>query len=117
LISAGHGPLLFYSSAENRFGSFDAHGPPLGLLPHISYCGPQALKFAPGDILVLVTDGFVEWVNADDEDFGQSRLEEVIRACRHMSSATIISELYSAVVKFAATPQLDDLTALIVKRV
>ena len=37
---------------------------------------------------------------------------------RDMPSATIISELYSAVVKFAGSmPQLDDLTALVVKRV
>ena len=34
-----------------------------------------------------------------------------------MPSAAIISELYSAVIKFAGSmPQLDDLTALIVKR-
>jgi serine phosphatase RsbU (regulator of sigma subunit) len=118
LISAGHGPLLFYSSAENCFHSYDAQGVPLGLLPRFSYGCPQMLKFSPGDILVLVTDGFIEWANADDEDFGQDRLKEVIRTHRDRPAATIISELYSAVVKFAgSTPQLDDLTALIVKRV
>jgi phosphoserine phosphatase len=74
------------------------------------------LQFAPGDILVLVTDGFVEWVNADDEEFGQNRIEEVIRGCRDMPSAGIIDELYSAVSRFAAsTAQLDDLTAVVVK--
>ena len=79
---------------------------------------PQELKFARGDILVLVTDGFLEWSNANDEDFGEDRLKEVVRAHRDMPSATIISELYSAVVKFAGSmPQLDDLTALVVKRV
>src|SRR5436189_3436269 len=61
LISAGHGPLLFYSPMEDRFRAYDAQGPPLGLLPHVGYCGPQSLQFAPGDILVLVTDGFIEW--------------------------------------------------------
>jgi serine phosphatase RsbU (regulator of sigma subunit) len=118
LISAGHGPLLFYSAAEDRFRSYDAQGPPLGLLPGFSYCGPQMVKFAPGDILVLVTDGLVEWANADDEDFGEDRIKKVIRAHRDLPSAAIIAELYAAVVKFAgAMPQLDDLTALVVKRV
>jgi len=117
LISAGHGPLLFYLSAEDRFRSYDAQGLPLGLLPHARYGDPQTLKFASGDILVLTTDGFVEWANADDEDFGQRRLKEVIRRNCKMPSATIISELYAAVRAFAGTmPQLDDLTVLVVKR-
>lgn len=118
LISAGHGPMLFYIAAEDSFRTFDAQGLPLGLMPQFSYGCPELLKFAPGDIFVLVTDGFIEWANVDDEDFGQNRLQEVIRACHDKPSATIISELYSAVVKFAGTnPQLDDLTALVVKRV
>jgi len=118
LISAGHGPLLFFSSEENRFYNQDAQGPPLGILPHSCYGNPHLLSFAPGDILVLVTDGFIEWQNSDNEDFGQNRLEDVVRAHRGMPAARIISELHSAVVKFAgSTPQLDDLTALVVKRV
>jgi serine phosphatase RsbU (regulator of sigma subunit) len=116
LISAGHGPLLFYSSRENRFSKYDAQGPPLGLLPDFKYDDPQRLKFGRGDILVLVTDGFVEWVNAADEEFGQNRIEEVVRRYRDKPSARIIAELYSAVSAFAAsTPQLDDLTAVVVK--
>lgn len=118
LISAGHGPLLFYSAIEDRFHGYDAQGPPLGLLPHVGYCGPKFVQFAHGDILVLVTDGFLEWANAQDEDFGQRRLEELIRTCRDQPSAKIISALYSAVVSFAGNaPQSDDLTALVVKRV
>jgi serine phosphatase RsbU (regulator of sigma subunit) len=117
LISAGHGPLLFYSAAENRFRTLDAQGLPLGLLPRANYCGPTDLRFQPGDILVLVTDGFVEWANENEEDFGEDRLKHIISSHSHRSAATIISELYSAVVKFAGpTPQLDDLTALVVKR-
>jgi sigma-B regulation protein RsbU (phosphoserine phosphatase) len=118
LISAGHGPLLFYSSAENSFRKYDAQGVPLGLLPRASYSCHHVLNFARGDILVLVTDGFLEWANSKDEDFGEDRMKEVIRTHRAMPSATIISELHSAVLKFAGSmPQLDDLTALIVKRV
>jgi hypothetical protein len=30
----------------------------------------SALQFARGDMLVLVTDGFLEWSNVHDEDFG-----------------------------------------------
>jgi serine phosphatase RsbU (regulator of sigma subunit) len=118
LISAGHGPLLFYSAADDGFRSLDAQGPPLGLLPQAPYGGPQSMRFSRGDILMLVTDGFVEWANSADEDFGLDRLKEVIRAHRDQPAATIISRLHTAVVKFAGSmPQLDDLTALVVKRV
>jgi serine phosphatase RsbU (regulator of sigma subunit) len=118
LISAGHGPLLFYSSEEDRFCSLDAQGPPLGLLPRCNFDAPTTLKFLPGDILVLITDGFIEWANTDGEEFGDDRLMEAIRASRDMPSAGIISELYSEVVRFAGpSPQLDDLTAVVVKRV
>ena len=118
LASAGHGPILFYSSAEDQFVSIDTQGPPLGLLQRISYGCPQTMKFARGDILVLVTDGFIEWANAQDEDFGPDRVMEVVRANREMPAATIISALYSAVRQFAGpVPQSDDLTALVVRRV
>jgi phosphoserine phosphatase len=117
LISAGHGPLLFYSFAEDCFHSYQAQGVPLGMLPRVNYCGPEAVRFAPGDMLVLVTDGFIEWANEQGEDFGEHRLKEIIRANRVIPSADIIAELYSEVSNFAgSTPQLDDLTALIVKR-
>jgi len=75
------------------------------------------VKFAHGDILALVTDGFIEWANQQGEEFGQNRVKEVIRANRNHSAATIISELYSSILDFAGdAPQLDDLTAVIVKR-
>jgi len=76
----------------------------------------EATKRRPRDILVLVTDGFVEWANPGDEEFGQTRIENVIRAYRDLPSARIIAELYAAVATFAgASPQLDDLTAVVVK--
>ena len=117
LISAGHGPLLFYLAAEDRFRSYDAQGLPLGLIPGTRYGCPQALTFSPGDILVLVTDGFTEWANSSDEEFGEIRLKRAIRMNRHQSSKTIISELYASVLKFAGTvPQADDLTVVVLKR-
>jgi serine phosphatase RsbU (regulator of sigma subunit) len=117
LISAGHGPLLFYLSSQDRFRSYDPQGVPLGIMPDFRYSSPQKVTFAPGDILVLVTDGFIEWANADDEGFGQHRLKAVIRANQRMPAGTIISELYREVLKFAGPmPQQDDLTVVVVKR-
>lgn len=118
LISAGHGPLLLYLSAEGRFRSYDAQGLPLGLMPKAGYSLPHTLKFGPGDILILITDGFIEWMNPEGQEFGQKRVREIICANCNSSAATIISKLHASVREFAAsTPQNDDLTALIIKRV
>ncbi len=118
LISAGHGPLVFYSAAKDSFYCFDAQGPPLGLISTIRYGDAQKVPFCRGDILVLVTDGFLEWSNAEDEDFGLSRLEDVIRAHRDKPPSAIISEMHKAVAHFGASVrQADDLTALVIKKV
>jgi serine phosphatase RsbU (regulator of sigma subunit) len=118
LISAGHGPLLLYSASQDAFYSYDAQGPPLGLLPSIPFGAASMLQFERGDILVLVTDGLIEWENAGGEQFGQQRLEETVRANRDKAPSDIIAEMRSAVIRFAAgAPQLDDLTTLVVKRI
>ncbi len=117
LLSAGHGPLLLYTASDDRVQAFEAHGIPFGIVPTLPYGPPQEVRLAAGDVLVLLTDGFWEWENAQDEDVGIPRLQEAIRAARHLPAAQIISSLYEAVLRFAGgTRQMDDLTAVVVKR-
>jgi serine phosphatase RsbU (regulator of sigma subunit) len=117
LLSAGHAPLLLYRAAEDRIESFDAHGIPFGLMDGIPYGPPQSIDLAPGDTLVLVTDGFIEWANAEEEEFGEDRVGEIVRSSRELSAADVIDKLHREVVEFAgAVEQQDDLTAVIIKR-
>jgi serine phosphatase RsbU (regulator of sigma subunit) len=77
----------------------------------------MVLNFQSGDLLVLTTDGFFEWANRKDEQFGVNRLEETIRASREKSPAEIIAALYKVVLEFSeGTKQGDDLTAVVIKR-
>jgi serine phosphatase RsbU (regulator of sigma subunit) len=117
LLSAGHAPLLLYSAAEDRVQSFDAHGVPFGIFGTMAYGPAQKIQLAPGDMLVLITDGFFEWTNATGEDFGFDRLHAAIRAARDLSAADTISALHAGVISFASgTTQQDDLTAVVLKR-
>ncbi len=117
LLSAGHGPLLLYTASDDRVQGFEAHGIPFGIVPTMPYGPAQTIHLAPGDLLVLLTDGFFEWENAQEEDFGIARLQEAIRAAHDLPASQIISSLHEAVVRFAGgTTQLDDLTAVVVKR-
>lgn len=117
LLSAGHGPLFFYYLREDRFDKSDAQGLPLGISSSLISEPPLILELNIGDMLVLATDGFFEWANAQGEQFGTKRLEETIRASRDKPAREIISSLYRAVVEFSGgTKQQDDLTAVVIKR-
>jgi serine phosphatase RsbU (regulator of sigma subunit) len=94
-----------------------AQGLPLGLISELASGPPEVLSFYAGDLLVLTTDGFFEWANSKDEQFGVKRLEETIRASREKPPAEIIAALYKAVIDFSeGTKQGDDLTAVVIRK-
>jgi len=117
LLSAGHGPLLLYFLKEDRFEEKGAQGVPLGISPSLGSEPPLTIELNPGDILLLATDGFFEWANAQGEQFETTRVKNTIRASRDKPANEIISALYRAVVEFSGgTKQQDDLTAVVIKR-
>lgn len=117
MLSAGHAPLFLYSHSKGQLQIFPAHDVPLGILPQLTTASSQVVSMQPGDLLLLITDGFLEWENSAGEQFGTARLEEVIHANCRLAPEEIIAELYARVVDFAAgTPQQDDLTAVVIKK-
>lgn len=117
VLSAGHGPILWYRYATDEIENMEAQGIPLGLMAGAKYDSGTEACLATGDMLALVTDGFYEWENPDGEQFGLKRLEAVIRESRDYPAAEVIARLRSAVEKFCeGTAQNDDLTAVILKR-
>jgi serine phosphatase RsbU (regulator of sigma subunit) len=117
MVSAGHGPILLYSARENLLHARDADGLPLGVMPEIPYAPAQEVAFLPGDILVLITDGFFEWTNAQGEQYGTDRLCQSVRSVRELPAAEMIQRIYADVLEFTAgTEQSDDLTIVVIKR-
>ena len=71
----------------------------------------------PGDTLVIYSDGVTEAMNAKEEEFGETRLQELILSHRQLTAQELIDEIVTAVRKHAdGTPQSDDITLLVVKR-
>ncbi len=115
--SAGHGPLLHYRAADDAFEELEISGPPLGLFDGSSYAPPPPIQMAPGDMFAVPTDGFYEYARRDGEFFGNTRIQDVLRAHRGESSAAIAGRLYDAVIAFAeGAPQLDDMTVVIIRK-
>jgi len=110
-------PLFVYHSARDTFEELGAQAIPLGLLPELNSSAPVILDMEPGDMVVLATDGFFEWEDAKGEQFGETRLTKSVREARHLTPEEIIAKLYEAVKKFSnGTKQIDDLTAVVIKR-
>ena len=102
---------------HDRFDLMEAQSLPLGISDSFLSDPPNTLEMSQGDLLVLATDGFFEWANAQDERFGTDRLSASLRASCNRPAAEIISSLYQDVLKFAGgTTQMDDLTAIVIKK-
>ncbi len=116
-LSAGHGPLIHYVAADDRFVELPAATLPLGITKNLPGGPAPDIVLDPGDLFILITDGFFEWIRAGGEQFGMERLYDVIRSNRQSPCSEIIERLHRAVVEFGqGAPQEDDLTAIIVKK-
>ncbi|MFQ5422924.1 MAG: PP2C family protein-serine/threonine phosphatase [Phycisphaerae bacterium] len=116
-LSAGQGPLFKYTAATGHVDELPAGGPPLGILRDAPYAPPDRWAMQPGDMMVLVTDGFFEWADRTARQFGTERLAKVIVEHDHRPAAEIIQCLHEAVLRFAdGTPQVDDLTAVVIRK-
>ena len=117
ILSAGHGPIVWYKHDTHEVEKLEAQGIPLGMIAGVSYEKALVRRLAPNDMIVLVTDGFYEWQNANGEEFGLHRLESVILDSYDYTAEEVIARLRFSVEDFCGgTEQKDDLTAVVLKR-
>jgi phosphoserine phosphatase RsbU/P len=86
---------------------------PLGLFADRQFPSRE-YAFAAGDRLVLLTDGLVEAVDAQDEPFGFERLEAVLRANASRGAAELRDALLSAVRAHCGGKEPDDDCTLVI---
>ncbi|HXG67005.1 MAG TPA: PP2C family protein-serine/threonine phosphatase, partial [Blastocatellia bacterium] len=113
--NGGHNPpMLVRRSGE--VVRLDRGGLPVGLMPGASY-QEASMRFEPGDVLVIYSDGITESVNEQDEEFDETRLIEVIKRNMDRPASGIRDRIEEALSRFvgAAAP-IDDMTLMIIKR-
>lgn len=117
-INAGHlPPLLFRASGsvERQVERLSEGGPVLGLLPYAEYHQGR-IRFEPGDLLVLYSDGVLEAANAAQEEFGEQRLHAAIRDGLNGSCQELCDAIVARVRNFAQRDTFeDDLTLVLVR--
>ena len=88
----------------------------LGIMPDMTYSDGEA-HLAPGDTLLLYTDGVNEAFNTDFEEYGESRMEHVLGTVYDKTCQEIIDAQLADVRAFAGSaPQSDDITIMALKR-
>ena len=72
-----------------------------------------SITLAPGDALVLYTDGVTEAMNGEHEELGMERLQEILAATSSRSPEEINRSIFNGIRAFAGgAPQSDDITCL-----
>lgn len=115
--SGGQAPVLHWSAPA---GAFERRGPtsfPLAAMPLRSLRPSVTIDLAPGDALVLLSDGIYEYRNPAGEEFGEARVQAIVAEHRGMAMAGLGARLLAEVHAFAqGAPQEDDITVVLVKR-
>ena len=114
-LNAGHNPPLIVHSA-GTVEQLASGGLPLGIKPDAEYREGRT-QLLRGDVLVIYSDGVTEAVSPSGEEFGATRLYEVVSRNIEASAAGIRDRIESSLTKFAqGTSAADDITLVIVKR-
>jgi sigma-B regulation protein RsbU (phosphoserine phosphatase) len=113
--NCGHNrPILLRRSGRIEF--LKEGGLALGVVPDTDY-EERPIFIQSGDLILFYTDGVTETYNGKGEEFGQSRVVEVIKAYRDRPAAEILQKLYDEIIKFAAETHIfDDLTMVALKK-
>ena len=115
-INAGHIPPILYQKASNSIVRLEEGGTVLGLFDIAQFTEGES-ELQPGDILVIFTDGISEAWGANDEEFGEDRLAELVRDNASLSATELEELIQKEVDTFTdGAPATDDKTIIVVKR-
>jgi len=111
--NAGHNPPLYFGT-----GTFAGwlQGTVVGIFADSKY-DQETIYLNKGDLLVAYTDGIVECVNEYGEEFGESRLIQLVKENRDASAEEIKQLIVDRVLSWTFAEERDDDMTLIIARV
>jgi len=113
-VNAGHNPPVL-RRASGAIERLEAGGIPIGILDNPAYA-TATVTLAPGDWVVLFSDGVVEAENARGQEYGEDRLLYNVHAGAALSPAMLLQRIVNDVDGFVGTaPQHDDVTCMLLK--
>ena len=114
-VRAGHDPALLYDSDTGEFNELKGYGLALGVDYTFEY-EEFYRTLAPGQILLIGTDGIWEMHNEAGEIFGKDRLKEIIQTNALSTAKEIIAAIYEVLNRYRGAKQPeDDITMVVIK--
>lgn len=114
MVSCGHTRPLHFEMAAGRCSAVDGHNLPLGFRDRETY-RETALPLAPGDFLVLYSDGVLDVRSPRGDRFGERRLAALVEQNAHASPQELVDRIRRSLTSFSASPHFaDDVTCVVV---
>ena len=112
--NAGHNPPLIVSPS-GTVRRLECGGPIVGLFEGATF-DEETVTLAAGDWLIVFSDGVSEALSASEEEYGETRIVDVVRANQNVQPQQMLEALFTDVRAFAkGAPQSDDITALVLR--
>jgi len=113
----GHLPMLVWRKESGQLEQIETGGHKLGIDAALPELTEQSLALAPGDLLLLHTDGLTNARNKQAQAYGPQRLAETIAGQGEKSAEALVTAVISDLQQFVGrSPQQDDITLLCLKR-
>lgn len=113
---AGHPPALLLEAATSSFRPLTAGGVPLGFMAGSQYSEERA-TLAPGDAILVYTDGITEAQNRANEQFGTERLgAALVESAAKPNCAEMLRHIFLRFNEFRDGRRLKDDVSLVVLR-
>ena len=114
-VRAGQDPGLLYDPSTKAFVELTGQGLPLGVEEGAVFQA-QDMTVAPGQVIVLATDGLFESTDDQGERFGKTRLNEIVSRTAGQSAEEILEAIILALENFAGSPaRHDDVTIVVIR--
>ena len=115
IVNAGHCPPLIVRR-DGRIAAIPSTGPVVGVLPN-SQWQSATLTLAPGEMLLLYTDGVTEATCCDDdEEFGRLGIERALHGAPRGSARVVAASILDAVRRHEGNERGDDLTLMAIMK-
>lgn len=113
--SAGHPNPILMRANEERSVKLEAKGTVIGLLKNRQY-RDFTVPFSTGDVLVLCTDGVLEAMDTNKNQYGYHNLRQAIEEKKGQSLLELIQHITDDVRCFSRSYRRDDVTIVAVRR-
>ena len=118
---AGHNPVLVWKAKEKKLDVIQPDGLALGLEDGKKFSKTieeVRINFRKGDCFVFYTDGFTEAMNKQQEEFGDDRFAETVKAHLDRPAKAMVDAILKDLrVYIGKAKQHDDMTIVVVKAV